>query len=82
LITPGVTTEGCVESTARDGQFYDYMIVTPRDCVKSENQRNHEGALEIMVGRWDVITSKQIMDIWSSRREPQLASVRRENIHA
>ena len=74
LVTTGVTTEGCVESTARDGQLYDYMIVTPRECVNSENQRNHEAMLEIMSGRWDVISSKQLADIWPSKGETQLVA--------
>lgn len=67
LVITGVTTEGCVESTARDGQFYDYMIVTLSDCVDSDSRRNHEAALEIMSGRWDVVPSDQVTKIWLSR---------------
>jgi nicotinamidase-related amidase len=78
LVTTGVTTEGCVESTARDGQLYDYNIVTLRDCVNSENQKNHEAMLEIMSGRWDVISSRQLLDIWPSRRETELVASRRK----
>jgi nicotinamidase-related amidase len=66
LVATGVTTEGCVESTARDGQLYDYLLVTLRDCVDSDNRRNHEAMLEIMDGRWDVISSKRLRDIWKS----------------
>jgi nicotinamidase-related amidase len=77
LVTTGVTTEGCVESTARDGQLHDYNIVTLRDCVNSENQKNHEAMLEIMTGRWDVISSKQLLEIWSSRGPTQLIASRR-----
>jgi nicotinamidase-related amidase len=67
LVTTGVTTEGCVESTARDGQFYDYMIVTLSDCVNSDSRINHEAALTIMGGRWDVVTSSKVIDIWLSK---------------
>jgi len=66
LVTTGVTTEGCVESTARDGQLYDYMIVTPRECVNSENKKNHEAMLDIMSGRWDVVSMKDVARIWRS----------------
>jgi nicotinamidase-related amidase len=78
LVMTGVTTEGCVESTARDGQLCDYNVVTLRDCVNSENQRNHGAMLEIMSGRWDVISSKQLYEAWTSGREAQqLASSRK-----
>lgn len=69
LVITGATTEGCVESTARDGQFYDYMIVTLSDCVDSDSRRNHEAALAIMSGRWDVVPSDQVTRIWLSRRK-------------
>ncbi len=74
LVITGVTTEGCVESTARDAQLYDYNIVTLRDCVDSENQPNHEAMLQIMSGRWDVITSKQLLEMWPSKTEEQLVA--------
>src|SRR5215467_6722619 len=33
VIMTGCTTEGCVESTARDALFTDYYVVVAEDCV-------------------------------------------------
>jgi hypothetical protein len=53
------------------------MIVTPRDCVNSENKENHEGALKIMSDRWDVVSSKELIDVWLGKRETQPIASRR-----
>lgn len=66
LIMTGMVTEGCVESTARDGLFYDYYIVMLNDCVGSGDAEAHEDSLRFMSKRFDMATSDEVMKIWKS----------------
>lgn len=45
LIMTGVSTNACVESTARDGFMHDYHIVMVEDCCAAGTQRDHEAGL-------------------------------------
>lgn len=65
LIVTGCTTEGCVESTARDGQFTDHYVVIPEDCVASDDRAQHEASLLLMRHRFDVTTSAAILREWT-----------------
>ena len=38
VLVSGCTTEGCVESTARDAMFNDYYVVIAEDCVASDDR--------------------------------------------
>jgi nicotinamidase-related amidase len=64
VVMTGCTTEGCVESTARDALFNDYYVVLPEDCVASDDPRQHEASLFLMRHRFDVVTSDEILGIW------------------
>ena len=64
VIVTGCTTEGCVESTARDAMFNDYYVVLPEDCVASDDPRQHEASLFLMRHRFDVVSSNDILTIW------------------
>jgi len=64
VIVTGCTTEGCVESTARDAQFNDYYVVLPEDCVASDDPRQHEASLFLMRHRFDVVSSDDILTTW------------------
>lgn len=64
VVVTGCTTEGCVESTARDALFNDYYVVLPEDCVASDGPRQHEASLFLMRHRFDVVFSNNIADIW------------------
>lgn len=64
VIVTGCTTEGCVESTARDALFNDYYVVLPEDCVASDDPRQHEASLFLMRHRFDVVLSDDILSIW------------------
>ena len=66
LIMTGMVTEGCVESTARDGLFNDYYIVMLKDCVGSGDAEAHDDSLLFMSKRFDMATSDEIMKIWKS----------------
>jgi nicotinamidase-related amidase len=65
LIT-GVVTEGCVESTARDASFKDYIVVLVEDCIGSGNPRLHTASMEVMRARFDVHTSGHIIRTWAT----------------
>jgi nicotinamidase-related amidase len=64
VIMTGCTTEGCVESTARDALFNDYYVVLPEDCVASDDPRQHEASLFLMRHRFDVVSLEDILAIW------------------
>jgi nicotinamidase-related amidase len=68
-IITGCTTEGCVESTARDALFNDYYVVVPEDCVGSDDPRQHEASLFLMQHRFDVVTSAAILECWGQDAE-------------
>jgi len=64
LIVTGCTTEGCVESTARDALFNDYYVVVAEDCVASDLPEQHAASLVLMRKRFDVVTSDAIVAVW------------------
>jgi nicotinamidase-related amidase len=66
LVVSGCTTEGCVESTARDGLFADYYVVIPEDCVASDDRVQHDASLLLMRHRFDLASSAEILSEWSS----------------
>jgi nicotinamidase-related amidase len=73
LVVTGCTTEGCVESTARDALFNDYYVVIAEDCVASDDPQQHAASLLLMRHRFDVVESEQILRIWS---EPENSGAR------
>jgi isochorismate hydrolase len=60
----GCTTEGCVESTARDALFNDYYVVLAEDCVASDDALQHQASLFLMRHRFDVASSANILAVW------------------
>jgi nicotinamidase-related amidase len=64
VIVTGCTTEGCVESTARDAMFNDYYVVIAEDCVASDDRQQHDASMLLMRHRFDVAPSKEIAAIW------------------
>jgi nicotinamidase-related amidase len=64
-LVSGCTTEGCVESTARDAMFGDYYVVIPEDCVASDDRAQHDASLLLMRHRFDLATSDAILGVWS-----------------
>jgi len=68
VVITGCTTEGCVESTARDALFNDYYVVVVEDCVASDDPQQHDASLLLMRHRFDLATSVDVMATW--RRLP------------
>ncbi|MBC7638736.1 MAG: cysteine hydrolase [Rhodoferax sp.] len=65
VVLAGCTTEGCVESTARDAMFNDYYVVLAEDCVASDDQAQHEAAMLLMRHRFDLARCDEIAAAWA-----------------
>jgi nicotinamidase-related amidase len=65
VVVSGCTTEGCVESTARDAMFCDYYVIIAEDCVGSDDREQHHASMLLMRHRFDIATSAAIQKIWA-----------------
>jgi len=75
VVVAGCTTEGCVDSTARDALFGDYYVVVASDCVASDDAAQHAAAMLVMAHRFDMADGEQLAGVWASAREPVAAGV-------
>ena len=67
LIMTGVSTNVCVESTARQGFMLDYHIVFLADCTAAYSPEEHEGALYNMRTHFGVVaTSGEVIAAWNA----------------
>jgi len=64
VVVGGCTTEGCVESTARDAMFNDYYVVIAEDCVASDDRAQHDASMLLMRHRFDMATGAAIQQVW------------------
>jgi ureidoacrylate peracid hydrolase len=68
LILSGVTTNTCVESTARQGFMMDYNIVLLKDCTATHRIDEHEAALHnVELNFGFVHSSADIFGVWASK---------------
>jgi nicotinamidase-related amidase len=67
VVVSGCTTEGCVESTARDAMFNDHYVVIATDCVASDDRAQHDASMLLMRHRFDMATADQIGAAWYER---------------
>jgi nicotinamidase-related amidase len=67
VIVGGCTTEGCVESTARDAMFSDHYVVIAEDCVGSDDAAQHEASLLLMRHRFDLAPAAAIEGVWAGQ---------------
>jgi nicotinamidase-related amidase len=65
VVVAGCTTEGCVESTARDAMFSDYYVVIAADAVASDDRAQHDASMYLMARRFDLATAEDIGKIWT-----------------
>ncbi len=65
VVMTGCTTEGCVESTARDAMFNDYYVVIAEDCVASDDRAQHDASLFLMRHRFDIAGSDELLAEWA-----------------
>ena len=65
IVVCGVSTNVCVESTARHGFDLDYYVVIPEDACASWNSDLHEAALATARHRYAVVCStSDVISIW------------------
>jgi nicotinamidase-related amidase len=64
VVFGGCTTEGCVESTARDAMFNDYYVVIAEDCVASDDRAQHAASMLLMRHRFDLAGGDAIERVW------------------
>ena len=65
LIMTGVSTNVCVESTARQGYMLDYNIVFLSDCTAAYSQEEHDMSLYNMRTHFGVVAaSNDIIELW------------------
>lgn len=69
VVMAGCTTEGCVESTARDALFNDYYTVIAEDCVASDDRAQHEASMFLMRHRFDIAAADEILTVWSAAQD-------------
>ena len=65
VVITGCTTEGCVESTARDAMFNDYYVVVAEDCVASDDPKQHDASIFLMRHRFDIAAADEILGVWA-----------------
>jgi nicotinamidase-related amidase len=65
VVVGGCTTEGCVESTARDAMFSDHYVVIADDCVGSDDKEQHDASMLLMSHRFDMAGASEIAAVWS-----------------
>jgi ureidoacrylate peracid hydrolase len=67
LIMTGVSTNVCVESTARQGYMLDYNIVFLSDCTAAYSQEEHDISLYNMRTHFGVVaTSNDVIAAWKT----------------
>ncbi len=66
VILAGVTTDVCVESTARDGFMRDYHVMFLSDCTGVDDPNVQEATLE-RIKRYfgHVVSSEEVVTAWS-----------------
>jgi ureidoacrylate peracid hydrolase len=65
LIMTGVSTNVCVESTARQGFMLDYNVVFLGDCTAAYSQDAHDGALKNIAMHFGTVArSEDVIGTW------------------
>lgn len=78
LVMTGVSTNVCVESTARHGFMLDYNIAIVKDACAATSQAAHDMTLENIDGYFgSVVSVNELIEVWKSLAEEKVASVRR-----
>ncbi len=66
VVIGGCTTEGCVDSTARDAMFCDHYVVVAEDCVASDDPEQHAASMLLMRHRFDLASAEKIENSWAA----------------
>ncbi|HKE32300.1 MAG TPA: isochorismatase family cysteine hydrolase [Candidatus Angelobacter sp.] len=69
VLVTGVSTNVCVETTARDAYMYDYYVTLVEDCSAAYSEAMHKGTLKNISDHFGlVVTSDEIIRLWKEMR--------------
>jgi ureidoacrylate peracid hydrolase len=69
IITTGVSTNACVESTARDGFMMDYYVVMVSDCCGCSSIEEHEASLKVISKFFGIVaSSEEVISSWQKQK--------------
>lgn len=68
LLMTGVSTDTCVESTARDAYFIDYYVNLVEDCCGAFDAEDHRVAIKRFARDYGLVaTSTEVMATWQKQ---------------
>ena len=65
VVFTGISTEGGVESSARDAFNRGFYSVVVSDCMSSPSKEGHDRSLENMKNLITIVNSKELDNVWS-----------------
>ena len=74
VLTTGVATNVCVETTTRDAYMYDYYVTMVGDCSAAYDAKLHESTLENMRRHFGLVAnSDEIIQTWQGLNQKKAA---------
>jgi len=71
VITAGISSNICVESTARDAFMRDYYVVFPSDATAAYTEQAHAATLRVIGTHFgEVVPAAEIMKAWAVGEQP------------
>ena len=67
LVTMGVVTQGCVESTVRDALYHDYYVIMVTNGVGTPDPQSQKDSLAFMSKRFDMTTADELVSLWTPK---------------
>ena len=68
IILTGVSTNVCVETTARDAMMRDYRVILLEDCTATVSEEEHQAALNNVRKYFGMVcTSQEIFSVWEGK---------------
>ncbi|HWP57424.1 MAG TPA: cysteine hydrolase [Candidatus Acidoferrales bacterium] len=67
VVITGCRTDAGIEGTVRDGMYRGYFMVVVKDCVGTDSEERHNGALARMERFADIVGSEELIAIWRGR---------------
>jgi ureidoacrylate peracid hydrolase len=76
VLTTGVATNVCVETTTRDAYMFDYYVTMVGDCSAAYDPKLHESTLENMRRHFGLVaTSDEIIQTWQGLGQKKAAGL-------
>lgn len=74
VLVTGVSTNVCVETTARDAYMYDYYVTLVEDCSAAYDRALHEGTCQNIRRNFGLVaTSEEIAATWKGLEKKRAA---------